>query len=413
MTPDYDITIIGGGLAGLSLAAALAPLPLSVLMVESRPPLTDLAALDERSLALGFGSRLIYGGIGIWDEIAASTTPIETVHVSEQERLGATRLRADEVGAAALGHVVTLRALTEALERRVADLANITRWHETRLTGIDTNGEKATLTLENHDGKQSVTTALLVGADGGASSSRRLLGIGSRVEDYGQTAVIANVTTAQGHGNVAFERFTRSGPMALLPLAGGRSALVWSLPPQHAERIMALDDDAFLAELPRHFGHRLGRFTATGPREAFPLKMTLADKLTAPRGLLLGNAAHALHPIAGQGLNLGLRDVAVLAELLARFDDPGDEMLLATYQQWRAPDIAATAKASDGLLRLFTNPWPPLAHLRGAGLIALDRLPPLKRRLARLGMGFRHPLQGPLFHGRALTPQYPVQEGIR
>ena len=408
MSIDHDITIIGGGLAGLSLAAALAPLSRSVLLVDSRPPTTDPAALDERSLALGFGSRLIYGGIGVWDEIASHATPIETIHVSEQGRLGATRLHASDGGAAALGYVVTLRALTEALERRVATAGNLTRWHRTRLTGIESDGARVTLTLEDERQESlRVTTALLVGADGGASSSRRLLGIGEQVEPYGQTAVVANVTSSRGHDNTAFERFTRSGPMALLPLADDRSALVWSLPPQTAERILALDDDAFLAELPRHFGHRLGRFTASGPREGFPLKMTLARRLTAQRALLLGNAAHALHPIAGQGLNLGLRDVAVLAELLRRFDDPGDEMLLAIYRQRRATDIAATARASDGLLRLFDNPWPPLAHLRAAGLIALDRLPPLKRRLARLGMGFRRGLQDPIFHGHPLNGKAP------
>ncbi len=399
---DYDITIIGGGLTGLSLAAALAPLPLRILMVESRPPVTDMRGWDERSLALGFGSRLIYGGIGIWDAVADDASPIETVHVSEQGTLGSTRLTAEAVGVAALGHVVTLRDLATALEEKVATQPNLERCYETRLIHVEADGETATLTLEDDNGHREVATSLLAGADGGASSSRSLLGIDAASEDYGQVAIVANVTPRKPHHGVAYERFTRSGPMAMLPLTGNRCAMVWSLPPREAERVIALDEAAFLAEIPRHFGYRLGDFTATGPRETFPLRMTLARRLIARRSLLLGNAAHALHPIAGQGLNLALRDVAALAELLAGYDDPGDDMLLQIYQQRRQPDIDATASASDGLLRLFSHHWPPYAHLRGAALIGLDRLPPLKRRLARLGMGFRKPLQGPLFHGRPL-----------
>ncbi len=399
---DYDVSIIGGGLTGLSLAAALAPLPLRVLMIESRPAITDLAVYDERSLALGFGSRLIYGGIGIWDAMAANASPIETVHASEQGSLGSTRLKAADCSVAALGYVVTLRDLATALEQQVSNQPNLTRLHSTRLTAVDSDGEQVTLGVEDDSGSRQITTALLVGADGGASASRQLLGIDTTIKNYDQVAIVANVEPREPHRHIAFERFAHSGPMAMLPLTDNRCAMVWSLPPEQAEAIMALSDDAFLADIPRHFGYRLGDFLSTGRRDMFPLKMTLAHRLTAQRSLLLGNAAHALHPIAGQGLNLALRDVAVLAELLASFDDPGDDMLLQIYQQRRKPDIDATANYSDGLLRLFSHPMPILAHLRGAGLIALDRLPPLKKRLARLGMGFRKPLQGPLFHGRAV-----------
>ncbi len=399
---DYDVSIIGGGLTGLSLAAALAPLPLRVLMIESRPPVTDLSVYDERSLALGFGSRLIYGGIGIWDDVAANASPIKTVHASEQGTLGSTRLQASATGVAALGYVVTLRDLASALEQRVSTQANLTRLHGTQLTAVSSDGEQVTLTVADDSGSREITTALLVGADGGASASRQLLGIDTTVKHYEQVAIVANVEARESHRNIAFERFARSGPMAMLPLNDNRCAMVWSLPPERATEIMAMPDDAFLAEIPRHFGYRLGDFLSTSKRDMFPLKMTLARRLTAPRSLLLGNAAHALHPIAGQGLNLALRDVAVLAELLANFDDPGDDMLLQIYQQRRKPDIEATANYSDGLLRLFSHPIPMLAHLRGAGLITLDRLPPLKKRLAWLGMGFRKPLQGPLFHGRPI-----------
>lgn len=399
---DYDVSIIGGGLTGLSLAAALAPLPLRVLMIESRPPVTDLGIYDERSLALGFGSRLIYGGIGIWDEVAAKATPINTVHASEQGTLGSTRLQAAAAGVAALGYVVTLRDLATALERRVSTQPNLTRLHGTHLKAVTSDAEHTTLTIEDENGTQVLTSRLLVGADGGRSASRQLLGIDSWSKNYHQIAVVANLTPRESHRNIAFERFARSGPLAMLPLADNRCAMVWSLPPEHAQQVMSMSDNAFMAEVPRHFGFRLGDITATGKRDSFPLKMTLARQLTAQRALVLGNAAHALHPIAGQGLNLALRDVAVLAELLAEYDDPGDDMLLQIYAQRRRPDIEATANYSDSLLQLFSIPSPLLAHLRGAGLIGLDRLPPLKRRLARLGMGFRKPLQGPLFHGKTL-----------
>jgi 2-octaprenyl-6-methoxyphenol hydroxylase len=400
---DYDIAIIGGGLAGLSLAAALAPLSLRILMIDSRrEPSGKVDDYDERSLALGFGSRLIYSGIGVWDKIATAATPIKTVHVSEQGHLGSTRLSAAESGVGALGYVVTLRHLATVLEHHIASQPNLTRLHQATLTGIETDGEAATLTIENEGKPLTITTRLLVGADGGASASRRLLGIDTRVEPYDQMAVIANITTSKPHEGCAFERFTASGPMALLPLDDNRCALVWSQSPANAERILQRSDEEFMAEIPQHFGFRLGKVIRTGKREAFPLTMTVARSLTRQRSLLLGNAAHALHPIAGQGLNLALRDVAVLAELLAGHDDPGDDELLQIYAQRRLPDINATANTSDGLLRIFMNPWAPLGHARGAALIALNRMTPLKRRLARLGMGFRHNLQGPLFQGEHL-----------
>lgn len=401
---DYDIAIIGGGLTGLSLAAALAPLPLRVLMIDTRGKIANpVDDYDERSLALGFGSRLIYGGIGVWDEIAPAATPMDTVHVSQKGHLGSTRLHADESGVAALGYVVTLRHLSTVLEQFITNQSNLTRLHQTTLTGLDTDGEEARLQVETNGKPGQLTTRLMVGADGGASSSRQLMGIDTRVEPYDQRAVIANITAAKPHENCAYERFTETGPMALLPLDNNRLAMVWSLPPAEAERVLQLSDKDFMAAIPKQFGFRLGSIIKSGKREAFPLKMTVAKSLVRQRSLLLGNAAHALHPIAGQGLNLALRDVALLAELLAGGDDPGNEDLLQIYERKRMADINATANYSDGLLRVFMNPWPPLGHARGAALIALDRTPPLRRKLARLGMGFRHSLQGPLFYGERLS----------
>ncbi len=402
MNTDYDIVIVGGGLVGASLAAALAPTSHRIALIEAQAFNASGQSYDERSLALGYGSRQIYAGIGLWDDISNDATPIKNIHVSEQGHFGVTRLSAQQMRMVALGYVVTLRHLGEVLVTALREQANLTVIKPAKVEGFQTDRGEVSVDLMADGNQQKITTRLLVAADGVNSPVRNKMNIAVREDDYGQHALIANVTSAQAHDNRAFERFTADGPVALLPLSQERCALVWTQTPEAAAQTLALSDEEFLRALETHFGHRLGAFTKTGKREVYPLKLMLADRLTGRRSLLIGNSAHTLHPVAGQGLNLALRDVAVLAELLAKTSDPGTEALMQEYEQVRSPDIAATARYTDGLLRLFTNPWPPLGHVRGLGLTLMDRVPFIKHRLARIGMGYRSQLRGPLFRGASL-----------
>ena len=230
---------------------------------------------------------------------------------------------------------------------------------------------------------------LLVAADGAQSAVRAALGIEASVSDYGQHAIIAHVDTAQFHDYTAYERFTPAGPLAVLPIGEGRSAVVWTLAPEAARRALGLDDRAFLAELQAAFGLRLGRFTRVGKRQGYPLALTESERLTAPRAVILGNAAQTLHPVAGQGFNLALRDVAMLAELLAEAGDgdPGAAPLLERYAAWRTPDRRAVIRFTDALVRGFGLPFAPVRHARGQGLVLFDLLRPVKHEFARRTMG--------------------------
>ncbi|WP_338113739.1 FAD-dependent monooxygenase [Thiococcus pfennigii] len=238
---------------------------------------------------------------------------------------------------------------------------------------------------------ERLRTRLLVAADGGDSSVRRLLGIGLRERPYGQDALIATLTPDRPQPGVAFERFTESGPLALLPMTEGRWSLVWSVPQDRTAGLLALSDEAFLARIQGYFGWRLGRLARTSPRRAFPLVQRLASEATRPRVVLIGNAAHTLHPVAGQGLNLGLRDVAALAEVLVAArragDDVGGTAALAAYRDWRRRDQAEVAATTDLLARLFVGGWPPLRAARDLGLLGIELVPGLRHQLARRFMG--------------------------
>lgn len=405
-TKEFDIAIIGGGLVGTSLAAALAHTDLRIALIDARPASSKptLEDYDERSLALGYGSARIYQALGLWSKIATAATPIQTVHVSEKGRLGVTRLNASDLDSNALGYVVTLRHLGSVLDSSLNHQAGLTRFQGARLQHLEADGEAIEISIATDQGPLSLRAALLAGADGTQSMTRTLLGIEQQDLNYQQHAIIANVTPELPHRNQAFERFTPDGPLALLPLTNNRCALVCTQRPEDAARTMHLSVAAFLRDLNARFGYRLGRFVRTGKRECYPLNLMIPERLTGQRSLLLGNAAHTLHPVAGQGLNLALRDVALLAQLLTQYTDPGSPELLTHYATLRMRDIRATAQYTDGLVRLFTHPSNLLGHLRGAGLILLDRLPPMKRQIARIGMGERRYLYGRLFLGLPTEP---------
>lgn len=388
MPEQYDIVIVGGGLVGASLAVSLARTDFRIAIIEAaEQKQAQSFSYDERSSALGFGSREILESMEVWDEILADAEPIQVIHVSQKGHFGTARLTAVEEHLPALGYVVPNRVTGSALYAKMSKQSGLDIIVPARVDNVITSEQLATLEITQAGEKRQISTRLLVAADGAGSGIREQLGIAARKVDYGQHAVIANITPGLPHQNQAYERFTVDGPVALLPLAEGRCSLVWTQTSAAAVETMALSDEDFLQSLQKHFGYRLGFFQHVGERQNYPLSLQQAEQMTAQRSLLIGNAAHTIHPIAGQGLNLALRDVAVLAELLQQTNDPGNAGLLQTYEAKRSKDIAQVVRFTDGLLRLFTNPSRPLAHLRGASLGLLGRSGFLKRQLARRGMG--------------------------
>jgi 2-octaprenyl-6-methoxyphenol hydroxylase len=410
-----DVAIVGGGMVGASLALALGSLPLDVVVIEAVPPDADRQpSFDARTTALSNGTRRIFAGLGLWDELAREATPIRRIHVSDRGRFGATRLDAAEQGVPALGYVLDNRLLGAALWRRLAVLPRTRLWTPAEVGALAVEADHAVLSVrrggavgrgvaaggsaharaDGAAGDQVLLHArLVVAADGAGSVVRREAGIEADRWDYGQTAIISNVVPERFHEHVAYERFTPSGPLALLPIADGRCVLVWTLAPAAAARVLVLDEPTFLAELQQCFGWRLGRFTKVGTRHAYPLALTRAEAQSAARVAIIGNAAQGLHPIAGQGFNLGLRDAATLAEVIAQElagsePDPGSEAVLARYANWRRADRHALIAFTDGLVRLFGSPFAPVRAARGLGLVLIDLSATAKTALARLSLGF-------------------------
>ena len=393
-TTDFDLIIIGGGMVGASLAISLAEQPLRIALIESAPLRSDTTppSYDDRAIALSFGSQRIFSGMGLWTDILPHTTAINHIHVSDQGRFGFTRLDAETENVDALGYVATARQLGAVLMNRLQHCNNLTIISPATLRELKLGEEHATAVITRDAAEpESLTSKLVVAADGGNSHVRRQLDIRTTDRDYQQTAIIANVTPQKPHQNVAYERFTRNGPLALLPMPDNRCSLVWTREPADAERIMALSDDDFLAELQPCFGKRLGRFVKVGKRNSYPLKLIQAQEQIRHRLALIGNAAHTLHPIAGQGFNLGLRDVAALAQnIVDAFHsdkDIGALAVLENYAQWRQRDHRQVIGFTNTLVQTFSNRFPPLALTRNLGLLATDVVPPLKHLLARHSMG--------------------------
>jgi 2-octaprenyl-6-methoxyphenol hydroxylase len=392
-TQPFDIAIVGGGMVGASLAVALAPLRLRIALVEAVPPGSAAQpSFDERTTALSNGSRRILETLGVWPDVQSSATPIRKIHVSDQGRFGFARIDAAEQGLAAMGYVVPNRALGAALWSRLRRHANVHVRCPAQVSRVSAGERWVRLEIAGSDGAATIDTQLVVAADGAQSAVRSAFGVDTEFRDYEQTAVITTVLPQRFHDGVAYERFTDSGPLALLPLEGGRCTLVLTLRRDTAEAAMAWPDAEFLAEVQRRFGFRLGRFLKVGRRAAYPLSISRATRTSAARCVIVGNAAQGLHPVAGMGFNLGLRDVASLAEVIAEHRhepsfDAGAASLLAEYDAWRAADRGGVIAFTDGLVRLFANPLGLVQRLRNLGLLAFDLLPPAKAALSRLSTG--------------------------
>ncbi len=390
----YDLAIVGGGLVGASLAAALRNTPLRVALIEAYAP--DSAAqpsFDERTTALGNASRRVFEALDIWPALSAAAASITHIHVSDAGRFGFSRLSASEFGQEALGYVVPNRVLGRALWDALRSSSSITAFMPARLRALGIEPSQARLELETASGAMQLSARLVIAADGAHSLVREAAGLSATVDDYRQVAIVASLRTDQPNDGVAYERFTSAGPMALLPLNFAGEAcwrtLVWAARPDDATRLMQLGDEAFLAEWQQAFGWRAGRALQLGRRARYPLALSRSERCTAPRIALLGNAAQSLHPVAGQGFNLGLRDAAELTDLLAQHhEDPGSDALLAQYAAQRAADRDGVVAFTDTLVRMFSTDHPVAAAGRDLGLLLFDLLPPAKRALSRVSLGF-------------------------
>ncbi|MWV10536.1 2-octaprenyl-6-methoxyphenyl hydroxylase [Pseudomonas sp. R-28-1W-6] len=384
-----QLAIIGGGLVGASLALALQAGAKArgwqIVLVEPFAPGDSYQpSYDARSTALSYGTRQIYERLGLWSAISPRAEAISQIHVSDRGRFGAARLSAADEGVAALGYVVENAWLGHCLWQALDP--EVVSWRcpaeVTRLQALD-DGYRLTLNDE-----AILDCDLAVLADGGRSGLREQLGIAVRHTPYGQSALIANVSPGEAHQGQAFERFTDDGPMAMLPLADNRCALVWTRPGHDAARLQALDERTFLAELQQAFGYRLGALRQVGARHVYPLALVEAQEQVRPHLVVLGNAAHSLHPVAGQGYNLSLRDTLALADcLLASAAPLGDFATLQRYRSRQQQDQALTVGFSDQVTRLFGRNEPLLVAGRTLGLLGLDLLPPAKHWFARQAMG--------------------------
>jgi 2-octaprenyl-6-methoxyphenol hydroxylase len=386
-----DVAVCGGGLVGATLALALADLALDVVLIEAHPFGTfGQPSFDDRTTALSNGSRRIFDALRVWPLLEREATAIRRIHISDRGRFGFARLDAAEQGLSALGFVVVNRAIGAALWRRLED-SSVRILAPAKVIGMQAVGGRQRIDC---DLGRSVEAKLAIAADGAQSALREAAGIGAQTWNYDQTALVTNVLTQRFHDHVAYERFTPSGPLALLPMSEGRLGLIWTFTPDVAQAVAQANDAEFLARLQDAFGFRLGRFMRVGTRQLYPLALTRADEHVAERLAIVGNAAQTLHPIAGQGFNLGLRDAASLAEVLADGRaqqrgafDPGDGLWLDRYREWRQADRTNIVRFTDGLVRLFAQPLGPIKALRDVGMLAFDLMPAAKGALSQLSLG--------------------------
>jgi 2-octaprenyl-6-methoxyphenol hydroxylase len=391
MQQEYDLLIAGGGLAGNCLALALKDSGQRIAIVEAnaREQLQASPAGD-RALALAAGTVLMLEALGIWQGISHVATAIKQIHISDRGHFGKTRLSAQKERVEALGYVITARDI----EKHVADLvaeSGIELIAPARVVGLMSGDNEVYVNLKQGNDSINISAKLLAGADGGLSSVRKLLDIAQHTIEYGQTALVTTVKTTIPNKNTAFERFTASGPLALLPVAKNQCAVVWTRTSEDAGALMLGSEADFLAELQQCFGYKLGELSLVAPRRAFPLSLIRAEKMVAGRAVIIGNAVHQLHPVAGQGFNLGLRDVVRLAEMLIKQHEQNEDIgaagFLKEYAAARKKDHDRTIGFTDAVVNIFSNDWLALVAARNIGLTLLDHIPPAKNLLTRHAMG--------------------------
>jgi len=395
--PTFDIVIAGGGLSGLLMAQSLANLttndgkPLSIAIVEATATNTDISlTFDDRVLALAHGTASYLDGLGAWQALKSDATAISHIHISDRGHYGKARIDAKEHQVDALGYVIEMSLIGQALYKLVIEHQHIQWFCPDSIEQIEWQQSQVNITLSSN---QQISASLLLACDGGQSVCRQKAGINKHFSDYQQSAVIANVKTEHAHNEVAFERFTETGPIAMLPLSQGRCSLVWSLTPEQAEETMQLSEQEFAKKLNQDFGNWLGKITEVGQRFCYPLVLVQAEQQVYHRMALVGNASHTIHPIAGQGFNLGVRDVQLLAKLIEQAlsqDKPiGQFALLAEYEQQRLIDQNQVITLTDSLVTLFSNDLMPIIAGRNIGLKVMNYCSSLQQRFVEKTMGYR------------------------
>ena len=391
MSDQFDLIIVGGGMVGASLACALGGGPLRIAVIESHPAQVEWPtdSYDIRVSAITRATEKVFRMIGAWEGmVARRVTPYDAMQVWDATGTGAIGFDCADLGEPDLGHIIENRVILAALLERMAQFDNIELLCPAQVAELTRDEQAATLTLE--DGRV-LTAALIVGADGANSWVREQAGITTTGWPYEQTAVVATIKTEQHHHGVAYQRFMPEGPLAFLPMPEGLSSIVWSTTPERSAELIEMDEETFLAELQQTFGDKLGAMISTGPRGAFPLLLRHANRYSDERLVLVGNAAHAIHPLAGQGLNLGVSDVAALAEVLleahANKQGIGELAVLRRYERWRKTDNVAVMAAMDGFKRLFSNDIGALKLLRNVGLTLADHAGPAKNMMMRRALG--------------------------
>lgn len=389
MQHDFDILIVGGGLVGNCLALALKNSGLRIALIEanSREQLHNSPAGD-RALALSAGTIYLLQALNAWKGIEANATAINIIHISDKGHFGKTRLSAKKQNVEALGYVISARIIEDYLAELVAQ-TDIKQISPARVVGLISAAESINISLKQQQQSTTLTAKLLVGADGGQSSIRNLLEIPLKKTEYGQTALVTTIKTSLPHNHVAFERFTSSGPLAVLPANNEECSVVWTRTHEDAENLRSMPEADFVNQLQDCFGYQLGTITLTAPRIAFPLNLIRAENMVAGRAVIVGNAVHQLHPVAGQGFNLGIRDVVQLAEMLIKQQksDVGDSEFLQNYAKERQKDHDQTIGFTDNLVKIFSTDWLPVAATRSIGLSILDHIPLAKSMLAKHAMG--------------------------
>ena len=395
---ENPIVVVGGGLTGASFALAAANAAQPVLLVEAFAGGAGGDGFDARSTALSWGSRQIFESLGVWEALGAAPCPIERIEVSDQGHLGGVCFDHREQGIKALGYVVENHVLGGVLLERVAASPHIELLTPADVIAASPVPTGMELTIRKGEDETGLTAALTVLADGGKSAIAAQLGIGRQVKDYGQFALAANIALERSHGHAAFERFTENGPLAVLPLPAmdgvHRASLVWTLPKTRAREYLEMAEAELLPRLQQEFGPGMGRVTGIGRRSCFPLRLSRTTEQARPGLALLGNAAHTLHPVAGQGFNLALRDCMALAKTLEGAanggQSPGDMAVLQRYLKQQAFDQDKTIEFTDLLAGLFSGKSAARSSFRRLGLLSLDLLPPLRasfvRNAAGLGM---------------------------
>ena len=392
----FDVVIAGGGMIGIAMALSLSSLDLKIAVVERiKRTSKEQPSFDDRSTALSRSSQNMFEAMGIWEKIKKASTPINKIHVSEKGQFGFSHICSEEQQVEALGYVIINRVLGGVMNSELENKENIKIFCPYEVESFSEGKTECNVSLKSNDKKKNkieITSQLLIAASGANSGLHQLLGINSNVINYQQDAIIGNVMTDIPIENRAFERFYSEGSIAFLPLANNRSAFIWVLPNKNSEQMMITSDDDFLGLLQKEFGLRLGKFSDLGNRVKYSLKLTKALRLHSKRAVLVGNAANSLHPIAAQGFNLGLRDVATLSDciyegIINEEFETNIGKLLNKYSAWRKPDHEKLTYFTDGLVRLFDSKSHSMSILRRAGMVGFDIIPGFRRLFVRHTMG--------------------------